>query len=243
MKKQAFVVSGGSKGLGKALGKLAYQAGYPVALLGRNQLDLESAQKEIQSSTHSKQVLSIHPLDLTDEKKTQFVFADIHQIHHEIGVLVNNAATWTGGQAIQKMSAQDMRTSLDLNFFSAFHAIKQTLSLWEQNGKQALCIINVGATASLRGGKHSAAFAVAKTALRIFSQSLAKEYGPLGVHVAHVVIDGLLDNPRTHALNPQLAQEKFMNLESVARSLLQVAEQEPSCFTFEWDIRPYNEVW
>lgn len=244
MPKQTFVITGGNQGLGKAVALLAYRHGYPVALIGRNPESLHKAKEEIQNHSASlTQSLSIHSVDLTNEEATQHVFEEILHIHEGIQVLVNNAATWTGGKGIAELTTAEVRRSLDLNFFSAVHASQAALRVWEQTGNQALCMINIGATASLRGAKHSAAFAIAKAALRIFSQSLAKEYAPLGIHVAHFVIDGMINNLRTRNLNPQLPEERFMAQESLAQSILQVAEQEPSCWTFEWDARPYTAVW
>jgi NAD(P)-dependent dehydrogenase (short-subunit alcohol dehydrogenase family) len=106
-----------------------------------------------------------------------------------------------------------------------------------------LTIINAGATATLRGNPKVAAFAIAKSSLRIFSQSLAREMGPQGVQVAHVIIDGLLDNERTRSLNPNLQDDGYIQLQPAARSILDIACQERSCWTFEIDIRPFNEKW
>lgn len=80
----------------------------------------------------------------------------------------------------------------------------------------------MGATASLRGANKGAAFAVAKSALRIFSQSLAKEYAAFGVHIVHFVVDGMINNPRTRALNPQLPEQRFMAPESLAQPILHI---------------------
>jgi hypothetical protein len=72
---------------------------------------------------------------------------------------------------------------------------------------------------------------------------LAKEAGPNGIHVAHLVIDGLIDNPRTRKLNPNVPADHFINPVSIAKSILAIVAQEKSCWTFEWEVRPYNEKW
>jgi short-subunit dehydrogenase len=138
---------------------------------------------------------------------------------------------------------KDVLRSFRLNFLSAFHATKEVLHAWEQSQRGPLCIINIEATASLRGGKNSAAFAIAKGALRSFSQSLAKEMGPEGVHVARLVIDGPIDNERTRSLNANLSDEHFINSDALATYIVQLAEQDPSCWVFESDLRPFNERW
>ncbi len=225
------------------MGRVAHAQGYPVALIARDEGHLTRAQSEIASTHGSAHRVSIHPADLADPQQTERAFEEILATHGHIQTLVNNAATWTGGTPIQKLSVDEILSSFQLNFLSAFHATKQALRAWEQGGRGPLCIINIGATASLRGGKNSAAFAIAKGALRSFSQSLAKEMGPEGVHVAHLVIDGLIDNERTRGLNASLASEHFMNPDSLAVYIVQVSEQEPSCWVFESDLRPFNERW
>jgi short-subunit dehydrogenase len=242
-KRGAFVVSGGSKGLGKAVGRAAYEQGYPVALIARDEAHLASAQVELVADSSIQGRVSIHAADLTDARQTERAFGEILAAHKCIHTVVNNAATWTGGSSIRQLSAEDILRSFHLNFLSAFHATKEALRAWEQGGRGPLCIINIGATASLRGGKNSAAFAIAKGALRSFSQSLAKEMGPEGVHVAHLVIDGLINNERTRGLNASLADERFMNPASLASYIVQISEQEPSCWVFESDLRPFNERW
>jgi short-subunit dehydrogenase len=103
--------------------------------------------------------------------------------------------------------------------------------------------VSVGATASVTSGPWAAPFGAAKAALRAFSQSLAREVAREGIHVAHVVIDGLINNPRTRALNPSYPEARFMKCESIAKNILNVVEEDPSCWTFEWDIRPNMAEW
>ena len=97
-----------------------------------------------------------------------------------------------------------------------------------------------GATASLRGGKHFSAFASAKAGLRALTQSLAKEYGAQGIHVAHIILDGILNTQRSRSLHG-LPEEKMMQLDDVANAYLTLANQAPSTWTFEADLRPMGE--
>jgi len=237
----AFVITGGSRGLGAALAEKAYSLGFPVALIARGKADLEKTKDEILKKFGSKTMLSIHAVDLTDEKKTAKTFDEIRSIHQSLRVLVNNAGTWTGGKSIQELTHEDVQDSLDLNFFAAFNATKALLA--NHKSGDSLSIINIGATASLRGAARTSAFAVAKSALRAFSQSLARELGPEGVHVAHFVIDGMIDNPRTRKLNARRPDNRYLSMESLSKEILHVAFQEPDCWTFEWDARTHNAEW
>jgi NAD(P)-dependent dehydrogenase (short-subunit alcohol dehydrogenase family) len=108
-------------------------------------------------------------------------------------------------------------------------------------------IIFTGATASLRGGKGFAAFAGAKHALRALAQSMARELGPQGIHVAHAVIDGAIDTafiaenfPERYALK---AEEGILNPEHIAEAYWQLHCQPRSAWTHELDLRPWTETW
>jgi NAD(P)-dependent dehydrogenase (short-subunit alcohol dehydrogenase family) len=108
-------------------------------------------------------------------------------------------------------------------------------------------ILFTGATASLRGGATFAAFAGAKHALRALAQSMARELGPQGIHVAHVVIDGAIDTafirehfPERYALK---ADDGILEPDAIAESYWQLHRQPRSAWTFELDLRPWIEKW
>lgn len=241
--KNAFVITGGGGGLGRELAKEAAAAGYPIALIGRDTTTLKKAKDEILLESKKDVKVSIHVADLVDPVKTMLAFDEIKTIHGGVEVLVNNAATWFTRQSIELLTAELIRSSFELNFITAFNATKEALRLQSELKSSTLTIINIGATASTRGGNQTAPFCIAKGALRSFSQSLAREVGPKGVHVAHLIIDGIIDNVRTQALNPAAKREEYIDPKMIAKTVLHVAGQDKSCWTFEWDVRPYNEKW
>lgn len=238
--KGTFIITGAGRGLGPVIAEEFYQAGFSLVLLSRAKNELSEVKQLIEKKYGESQKISIYPLDLQREQLVEKAMTKIVNSHPNVSGLINNAATWTGGKKLIDLTRQEIQRSLDLNFFSAFN---MTQTLLKKTNPSSLTIINIGATASLRGSNGSAAFSIAKTALRSYSQSLAKELGPQGIHVAHLVIDGLLDNLRTRKLNSKLNKSKFIELHSVAKEVLHVALQEKSCWTFEWDVRPYNEKW
>lgn len=101
-------------------------------------------------------------------------------------------------------------------------------------------VILTGATAGVRGGARFAAFASAKFALRGLAQSLAREYGPQGVHVAHVILDGLIDEPQTEARFGE-GEAVRMDPGAIAQAYLDLVHQPRSAWTHELDMRPYTE--
>ena len=108
-------------------------------------------------------------------------------------------------------------------------------------------ILFTGATASLRGGAGFSAFAGAKHGLRALAQSLAREIGPKGVHVAHVVIDGMIDGDFIRSIVPdaeqRLARGEILRPEEIARNYVWLHGQGRSAWTFELDLRPWAEQW
>jgi NAD(P)-dependent dehydrogenase (short-subunit alcohol dehydrogenase family) len=108
-------------------------------------------------------------------------------------------------------------------------------------------ILFTGATASLRGGKGFAAFAGAKHALRALAQSMARELGPEGIHVAHVVIDGGIDTPFIRENFPERYALKdkdgILDPEAIAENYWQLHRQARSAWTHELDLRPWMEPW
>jgi NAD(P)-dependent dehydrogenase (short-subunit alcohol dehydrogenase family) len=129
---------------------------------------------------------------------------------------------------------------------------REALALLLDNGADARSptgrgsLLVTGATAALRGRPPFAAFAAAKAGLRSLSQSLAREFGPQGIHVAHVVIDGGIDGERVRSAAPQrVAQagdDGLLNLEAIAETYWQLHQQHRSAWTQELDLRPFKEA-
>ena len=108
-------------------------------------------------------------------------------------------------------------------------------------------IIFTGATASLRGGSGFSAFSGAKGALRMLAQSMARELGPKGIHVAHTIIDGAIDTEFIKGRHPDFdnakAQELILNPGAIAANYVMLHKQPRSAWTHELDLRPWGEKW
>lgn len=108
-------------------------------------------------------------------------------------------------------------------------------------------ILFTGATASTRGAAGFSAFAGAKAALRQLAQSLAREMGPRGIHVAHVVIDGMIDGTFARSLvadiQPLLDGDDILKPDEIARNYVWLHNQQRSAWTFEMELRPFKETW
>ena len=104
-------------------------------------------------------------------------------------------------------------------------------------------IVFIGATASRRGGPRSAAFAPAKAAQRSLAESMARSLWPAGIHVALIVVDGVVDLPRTRKAMPDKPDSFFIKPDGVAETVFQLCAQEPSAWSFEVEARPSGETW
>lgn len=108
-------------------------------------------------------------------------------------------------------------------------------------------ILFTGATASLRARPPFTAFASAKAGLRALSQGMAREFGPQGIHVGHVVIDGMIDGDQIHgrfpALKERMGEMGMLNVDAIADAFWALHTQHPSAWTWELDVRPHKENW
>ncbi len=108
-------------------------------------------------------------------------------------------------------------------------------------------VIFTGASGSLRGKAQYAQFAAAKAGLRMVAQSMAREFDPQGLHVAHVVVDGGIDGARLKTAIPEIVaargQDGLLGVDAIAEMYWQIHRQPPSAWTQELDLRPFKEAW
>jgi NAD(P)-dependent dehydrogenase (short-subunit alcohol dehydrogenase family) len=102
-------------------------------------------------------------------------------------------------------------------------------------------IIFTGATSAVRGRGGAVGFSSAKFAVRGLAESMARELGPQGVHVAHVVIDGMIDTQRVRERFPDAGDDELLDPDEIAESYLHLVEQDRSSWTLELDLRPHVE--
>ena len=139
------------------------------------------------------------------------------------------------------LSAAALEQAWQINTRGLLVAAQQVLPAMKRRG----CgnIVVVGATASLRGGENFAAFASAKAAQRSLAQSMARHLGPQGVHVSLLIVDGVIDIPRTRKMFPERPHELFLNPDDIAATALFLTRQPRNAWTFEVDLRPSAENW
>ena len=144
-------------------------------------------------------------------------------------------------QPFEKLTVKLMDTSYKLNILAPFLIFQRATQVMTKQGFGTLLV--TGATSSLRGNQNFVAFASTKSGLFAMCQSLAKELGPKGIHVGHVVIDGGVANSRIRYVRPDIPwnQGTSMDPDQISEGYWYLHAQEWSCWTFNLDMRPFNE--
>jgi len=239
------IIAGVGAGTGAAVAR-KFAASYPVVLLARNPDNYESLVKEINSSGGKAIGIS------TDVADAKSITNAADQIKKEFGGDVKAAAAVfnASGRFVRKpfleLSEDEFFAGLDVSARGAFlfsRAVLPLLLAAIPTSKYPPALIFTGATASVKANALMSSFATGKFALRALSSSLAKEFGPQGVHVSHAIIDGVIDIPRTKDWLKDAPADAKISADGIADAYWHLHTQPRTTFTWEIDIRPYVEKW
>jgi len=232
---QVAVVVGVGPGLGAAVARRFAREGFAVGLMARGMDKLEPVDAEIRADGGMS--LSV-PADATDPASMGAAFETVRERWGPPSVLVYNAGAFHMG-SLCDITPRQFEDSWKSNCMGGFLAAQQVVPPMVARGSGT--IIFTGATASLRGSAHFACLAVGKFGLRALAQSLAREYGPRGVHVAHVIIDGVIEGPRIRGAARGEPDRTLLDPDAIAETYWQLHRQDPSAWTLELDLRPATE--
>lgn len=235
MAEKVAAVVGVGPGLGAAVARRFAREGYAVALVARREESLDGTKKEIEARGGTALPVTA---DATDPAS---VTAAFERIRRELGdpeVLVYNAGAFQMG-GILEVEPEKFDECLRANCSGAFYAAQQALPAMAEAGRGT--VILTGATAALRGGARFSALAAGKFALRALAQSMAREFGPQGVHVSHVIIDGQIETPGLRQRSPEREESTTLDPDSIAETYWQLHVQDPRTWTLELDLRPSVE--
>jgi NAD(P)-dependent dehydrogenase (short-subunit alcohol dehydrogenase family) len=233
MNKPVCVIVGVGPGNGAAFARKFARQGYQIALISRSKSVSEPLAAELKNA-------KAYAGDITDATSVANTFELIHTEMGEIDTLIYNAGAgvWRN---IEEISIEDFEQSWRVNALGALLATKQVIP--SMKNKRQGNIIFVGATASKRGNIQTAAFAPAKAAQKSLAESMARHLGSFGIHVALLIIDGVVDTPATRKMMPDKPDLFFMQPDDIADIAYQVTQQKPSAWSFEVEIRPFGEKW
>jgi NAD(P)-dependent dehydrogenase (short-subunit alcohol dehydrogenase family) len=229
------VVVGVGPGLGNALAVRFARGGFRVALVARSAESLAPTQAEITAAGgEARSYLA----DAGDEESVRSAFERIHAELGSTEVLLYNAGAFEVG-GILELTAATVERAWRANCLGGLLASQAVLPKMLERGRGT--VIFTGATASLRGSAKFAAIAIGKVGLRALAQSMARELGPQGIHVAHVIIDGQIDSPRLRARFPDRDEKTMLDPAAIAETYWALHEQHASAWTHEIDLRPNVE--
>lgn len=226
-------VVGIGPGNGAALSARWAAEGYRVAMLTRSEDTLREYEARIPNSRG-------FPCDASDEASVRAAFARVRDELGAVDTLVYNAGSGVWGD-LSSLDAAGVRGSFDVNAVGLFLAAREVVPAMVEAGRGTIAVI--GASAAWRGRPKTLAFAAAKAAQRSIAQSLARDLGPKGVHCFYVVIDGMIDLPRSRAAMPDRPDDFFLSADDIASAVWATAAQPRSAWTFELDLRPFGEKW
>ena len=226
------VVVGVGPGLGASLAR-RFAQGYKVAIIARKAEYLQSLAGELRAT--GGQVLEV-PSDIGNRAQVEAAFKSIREQLGSPEVLLYNAGNGTWG-TITDITPEQYEENWRVNAYGAFVSAKAVVPDMITRGRGV--ILFTGATAGVKAGPKSVSFGPAKFALRGLTQSLARDLGPKGIHVAWVNVDGVIDIPGRRY--PQFKDEDMLKPDAIAETYWHLAHQDRSAWTLELEVRPFKE--
>ncbi len=233
------VVAGVGPGLGESLARKFAAEGCAVGLLARSADYLDDLAADLRDAGHD--VVAV-PTDLTAPEQVAAGFDAVRDAFGPVDALVNHASggAWQGLRDISHDEFdQALRVGAHGGLYCSQAAVDDMLGGDGSDDGQAGTIIFTGATSAVRGRGGALGFSAAKFAVRGMAESMARELGPEGIHVAHVVLDGQILPPDGPA--PDRDADEYLHPDHIAESYWHLVEQDPSAWTLELDLRPHVE--
>jgi NAD(P)-dependent dehydrogenase (short-subunit alcohol dehydrogenase family) len=238
---KAALVIGAGDATGGAIARRFAREGYVACVVRRNADKLAPLVQAIERDGGQARAFG------TDARKEDQMIELVQSIERDVAPL--EVAVFNIGAnvrfGIRETTARVYFKVWEMAAFGGFLMGREAAKVMVPRGRGT--ILFTGATASLRGGNGYSAFAGGKHALRALSQSMARELGPLGIHVAHVVIDGAIDTKFIQDMFPERYAKKnedgILNPEHIAENYWLIHRQPRDAWTYEMDLRPWNEPW
>jgi NAD(P)-dependent dehydrogenase (short-subunit alcohol dehydrogenase family) len=228
-------VLGAGPGLGAAVARRFARGGFAVALMARKEESVAGVREEIEGNGGAALYASA---DATDPASVEVAFGQVRDKIGDPEVFVYNAGAFQMGGVLE-VDSRRFDECFKANCAGAFYAAQQVLPAMIESGRGT--ILFTGATASLRGSARFSALAVGKFGLRALAQSMAREFGPQGIHVAHVIIDGQINTPRMREMSPDREYHTMLSPDAIAETYWQLHTQDRTAWTLELDLRPSVE--
>jgi len=229
------VIAGVGAGLGASLARKFAKEGCRLAVLARSSDFLESLAEEIRQ--RGTEILAI-PTDIGEADQVAAAFERIRDQLGPVDLLINNAsASGPFGQPFVELSPESFARGWKVGVLGPFLCSQAVVP--DMLIKNAGCILFTGATSSVRGG--AITFSSAKFGMRGLAQALARELWPKGIHIAHIIIDGVIRENESEPGAEDQTAEPLMNPAAIADAYWGLIQQDQSAWTMELDLRPHRE--
>ncbi len=231
--KKVCVVVGVGPGNGAALGRRFAKEGYAVALLARTQETSGPLAKSLPDAR-------AYTCDVTDDAQIASVFEAITREMGPVHTLVYNAGSGSWG-TVEDVEPAALLGALRVNALGLMVAAKKVIP--EMKGQGGGNIVVIGATSSRRGMARTAGFAPAKAAQKSLTESMARHLWPQNIHVSLIIVDGVVDLPRTRTMMKDKPDDFFIAPDDLADTAFHLTTQPRSAWSFEVEARPFKETW
>jgi NAD(P)-dependent dehydrogenase (short-subunit alcohol dehydrogenase family) len=243
MESKVCLVVGAGEGAGSGIARTFAKAGFEVCLTRRPR-NIGRLQEQVDAIRTTGGKAHAFPCDAREEDDVVELFRRIEAEVGPIEVMVFNIGANVRFSAVEA-TARVFRKVWEMACFSGFLAGREAAKVMIPRGRGT--IIFTGATASVRGSPMRMAFSSAKPGLRAISRSLARELGPQGIHVAHVIIDGAIEGQFASQNRPdyaeRLARDAVLRTDDIGKFYLDLHNQPRSTWVYEADLRPWEEKW
>jgi NAD(P)-dependent dehydrogenase (short-subunit alcohol dehydrogenase family) len=230
------LITGVGEGTGAALVRRFAAGGYRVAMLARSADRLQRLAAEVPGAIP-------FACEVGDEAALRATLAELRSHHGDPQVVIHNAVAAVGlMRSFREISTAQLRTNFGVNTAALLVLAQELTPAMERAGQGAVLV--TGNTGAWRGVPGYASFAPSKAAQRILAESLARDLGPRGVHVACIVVDAFIDMPAVRQrLHPDKPDEFFAKPAAIAEEFFRVAHQDRSAWSFNVELRPFGERW
>jgi NAD(P)-dependent dehydrogenase (short-subunit alcohol dehydrogenase family) len=227
------IITGVGPGTGSAIVRRFAAEGFRVVALARSPDRIRALEAEL-TDTHAM------ICDVSSESQVRDAIANIRKSYGSPNVLIHNAVGGGWGTFLE-IEPKMLDRNFQVNVMGLLYLAREVAPDMIKAGSGTILV--TGNTSAIRGKANFSGFAPTKAAQRILSESIARDLGPRGIHVAYVLIDAVIDGPRMRERLPEAPDEFFIKPSAIADELLHLYRQDRSAWSFLAELRPFREKW
>ncbi|SEC97352.1 SDR family NAD(P)-dependent oxidoreductase [Bradyrhizobium erythrophlei] len=231
--KPVALITGVGPGTGAAIVRRFATDGFRVIALARS-LELISMLQRKLPDTHAAQC------DVSDESQVRDTITEIRDRFGSPSVLIHNAVRGGRGTFLE-IDTKTLEENFRVNVMGLLYLARELAPAMIRAARGTILV--TGDTNATRGKANSAGFAPTKAAQRILAESIARELGPRGIHVAYLLIDAVVDTPAMRKRFPDVSRDFFVRPSAIANELWHLSRQDSSAWSFLTELRPFGEKW